>query len=109
MPTYVYRCQQCGHRFEAWQHMSDDPLTTCPQCQGAVQRVLFPASVLFKGSGFYSTDSRAKSSLSEAPKTESNTESPKTTETPAKVEANTSSGSSATSSSSSNTTSSAAP
>jgi putative FmdB family regulatory protein len=58
MPTYVYRCENCGHRFEAWQHMTDDPLTTCPQCEGPVHRVLFPASIVFKGSGFYSTDNR---------------------------------------------------
>jgi putative FmdB family regulatory protein len=58
MPTYVYRCENCGHRFEAWQHMTDDPLTTCPQCEGPIHRVLFPASIVFKGSGFYSTDNR---------------------------------------------------
>ncbi len=58
MPTYVYRCENCGHRFEAWQHMTDDPLTTCPQCEGPIHRVLFPAGIVFKGSGFYSTDSR---------------------------------------------------
>ena len=58
MPTYVYRCENCGHRFEAWQHMTDDPLTTCPQCEGPIHRVVFPSSIVFKGSGFYSTDNR---------------------------------------------------
>ncbi len=58
MPTYVYRCENCGHRFEAWQHMTDDPLTTCPQCEGPIHRVVFPASIVFKGGGFYSTDNR---------------------------------------------------
>ncbi len=58
MPTYVYRCEQCGHRFEAWQHMTDDPLTLCPQCGGPIHRVLFPAGIVFKGAGFYSTDHR---------------------------------------------------
>jgi putative FmdB family regulatory protein len=58
MPTYVYRCENCGHRFEAWQHMTDDPLTTCPQCEGKIHRVVFPAGIVFKGGGFYSTDNR---------------------------------------------------
>ncbi len=58
MPTYVYRCKSCGHQFEAWQHMTDDPLTTCPQCGAAIHRVVFPTGILFKGSGFYTTDSR---------------------------------------------------
>jgi putative FmdB family regulatory protein len=65
MPTYVYRCESCGHRFEAWQHMTDDPLTTCPQCEGPIHRVLFPAGIVFKGSGFYSTDSRRSQIASE--------------------------------------------
>jgi putative FmdB family regulatory protein len=65
MPTYVYRCENCGHRFEAWQHMTDDPLTTCPQCEGPIHRVLFPAGIVFKGSGFYSTDSRRSQIASE--------------------------------------------
>ncbi len=58
MPTYVYRCEQCGHRFEAWQHMTDEPLAMCPKCQGPIHRILFPAGIVFKGSGFYSTDHR---------------------------------------------------
>lgn len=82
MPTYVYRCEQCGHRFEAWQHMADDPLTTCPECQGAIHRVLFPAGIVFKGSGFYSTDHRPASVATEnavpaAEKAEAKTESTK--------------------------------
>lgn len=61
MPTYGYRCQSCGTRFEVWQKMSDDPLTTCPTCGGSVRRLLYPAGVVFKGSGFYSTDHRSGS------------------------------------------------
>jgi putative FmdB family regulatory protein len=61
MPTYVYQCSQCGYRFEARQHMTDDPLTTCPQCGGSIHRVLFPAGIVFKGNGFYSTDHRPSS------------------------------------------------
>lgn len=56
MPTYEYACRECGHRFEAWQHMTDDPLTVCPKCNGSIRRVLFPAGIVFKGSGFYKTE-----------------------------------------------------
>ena len=56
MPTYEYLCRVCSHRFETWQKMTDDPLTTCPECGGVIRRVLFPAGVVFKGSGFYKTD-----------------------------------------------------
>ncbi len=56
MPTYEYLCRTCSHRFETWQKMTDDPLTTCPECGGSIRRVLFPAGVVFKGSGFYKTD-----------------------------------------------------
>ena len=56
MPTYEYQCKSCNHRFEVWQKMADEPLTTCPECQGSIRRVLFPAGIVFKGSGFYKTD-----------------------------------------------------
>src|SRR5579864_404420 len=56
MPTYEYLCKGCSHRFETWQKMTDQPLTICPQCGGLIRRVLFPAGVVFKGSGFYKTD-----------------------------------------------------
>src|SRR6266702_4903264 len=56
MPTYEYLCRVCSHRFETWQKMTDDPLTTCPECGGVIRRVLFPAGIVFKGSGFYKTD-----------------------------------------------------
>jgi putative FmdB family regulatory protein len=56
MPTYEYVCNHCSHRFETWQKMSDDPLTTCPKCGQHIRRVLFPAGIVFKGSGFYKTD-----------------------------------------------------
>lgn len=58
MPTYVYRCESCGHRFDAWQHMTDEPLTACPQCEGPVHRLIFANGVVFRGGGFYSTDNR---------------------------------------------------
>ncbi len=56
MPTYEYLCQTCSHRFETWQKMTDEPLTECPECGGHIRRILFPAGVVFKGSGFYVTD-----------------------------------------------------
>jgi putative FmdB family regulatory protein len=59
MPTYEYLCQSCGTRTEVWQKMTDDPLTICPACGGPIRRVLYPAGIVFKGGGFYSTDSRA--------------------------------------------------
>lgn len=58
MPTYHYRCSACGHEFEAFQKFADDPLTECPECAGEIKRVLQPVGVVFKGSGWYITDSR---------------------------------------------------
>lgn len=62
MPTYVYRCDDCNHQFELFQRMSDDPIDTCPNCQSKVRRVIHPVGVVFKGSGWYINDSRAKNS-----------------------------------------------
>lgn len=62
MPTYAYRCTACEHRFEQFQRMADDPLTECPECHGFVKRVIHPVGVVFKGSGWYITDSRKTSS-----------------------------------------------
>ncbi len=59
MPIYEYRCTQCGHEFEVHQRFSDDPLTECPKCHGKLNKVFHPAGVIFKGSGFYSTDYRS--------------------------------------------------
>src|SRR6266852_5702884 len=56
MPTYGYRCGNCGHQFEIVQRISDEPLTTCPKCQGKLSKVLYPVGISFKGSGFYTTD-----------------------------------------------------
>ena len=56
MPTYEYLCQTCHHRFEIWQKMIDEPLTVCDECGGHIRRVIFPAGIVFKGSGFYKTD-----------------------------------------------------
>ena len=61
MPTYSYRCDSCGHDFEAVQRFADDPLTDCPECGSQIRRVIQPVGVVFKGSGWYITDSRPKS------------------------------------------------
>lgn len=58
MPTYQYACTECGHRFEAVQAFTDDSLTTCPVCSGQLRKVYGSVGVVFKGSGFYRTDSR---------------------------------------------------
>jgi putative FmdB family regulatory protein len=58
MPTYVYECTACSTRFERWQSFHDDPITVCPECEGTTRRVYFPAGIIFKGSGWYITDSR---------------------------------------------------
>ena len=68
MPTYEYECQKCHYRFEVFQSIKDKPKTTCPQCRGRVKRLLGTgASIIFKGSGFYTTDYR-KPSYTEAAK-----------------------------------------
>ena len=59
MPTYVYACTECGHRFEAVQSFADDSLTECPECEGRLRKVFNSVGVVFKGSGFYRTDSRS--------------------------------------------------
>jgi putative FmdB family regulatory protein len=58
MPTYHYRCDACGHAFDAFQKFSEDPLRICPECEGAIRRVIQPTPVVFKGSGWYITDSK---------------------------------------------------
>ena len=58
MPTYQYSCTECGHFFEAFQSFTDDSLTECPECQGRLRKVFNAVGVVFKGSGFYRTDSR---------------------------------------------------
>jgi len=62
MPTYEYACTKCGHQFEALQSFTDEALTECPECKGLVQKVYSNVGVVFKGSGFYKTDSRATKS-----------------------------------------------
>lgn len=64
MPTYQYACTECGHAFEQVQSFSEDSLTVCPECEGRLRKVFSAAGVVFKGSGFYRTDSRSSGSSS---------------------------------------------
>lgn len=88
MPTYLYKCQDCGHRFEHAQGFHDDPLEVCPDCGGQVRRVIGNVGVTFKGSGFYRTDSRASGTKGKKP-----AEADKAPKTPAGGSKDSSSGS----------------
>jgi putative FmdB family regulatory protein len=69
MPTYEYECQKCGHRFELFQSMKDEPKKRCPKCKGKLRRLLGTgAGMIFKGSGFYITDYRSESYKSDKSK-----------------------------------------
>ncbi|MFK7423009.1 MULTISPECIES: FmdB family zinc ribbon protein [Micrococcus] len=59
MPTYAYRCKDCGHAFDVVQAFTDDALTECPACGGVLRKQYGSVGVSFKGSGFYRTDSRS--------------------------------------------------
>lgn len=62
MPTYEYECTHCGHRFDAFQKMTDKPLSKCPKCNKKIRRLIGAgAGIIFKGTGFYATDYRKKS------------------------------------------------
>jgi putative FmdB family regulatory protein len=93
MPTYVYACDTCGAQFEQFQSFKDEPLRACPSCAGAVRRVFQPVGIVFKGSGWYITDSRKSSSATvgaedtagKSDKAEK-TDKPATSESPSKVD-----------------------
>jgi putative FmdB family regulatory protein len=86
MPTYGYRCTKCGHQFEVFQRMSDEPIQTCPKCEGKVTKMLYPSGVVFKGSGYYSTDYKGSGSSASSNGSGSNTESKTESKTDAKPE-----------------------
>lgn len=62
MPIYEYRCKDCGHEFETTQAFTDEPLTECPSCKGALRKKFGSVGISFKGSGFYKNDSRGTAS-----------------------------------------------
>jgi len=68
VPTYQYACTACEHEFEAFQSFNDASLTECPQCKGEIRKVYSAVGVVFKGSGFYKTDSAKKTTASEPAK-----------------------------------------
>lgn len=74
MPTYQYACTACEHRFEAVQSFSDASLTECPECSGKLRKLFGAVGVVFKGSGFYRTDSRSGSSKSTSSTTSTTSE-----------------------------------
>ncbi|CCW36618.1 putative regulatory protein, FmdB family [Chthonomonas calidirosea] len=69
MPTYGYQCTECQHEFQAFQTISAAPIETCPKCNGPVKRLLYPVGIIFKGSGWYITDSRKQENASATEKT----------------------------------------
>lgn len=102
MPTYQYACTECGHQFEQVQSFSEDALTECPACTGKLRKLYNAVGVVFKGSGFYRTDSRSSSSASEPAASSSSSSS-------SSSDAGSSSSSSSSSTSTSTTSSSSTP
>ena len=88
MPLYEYECKKCGHRFEKIQKFSDEPIKTCPKCEGEVEKLISSPAVQFKGAGWYVTDyakkgGSAKSGSNESSSATSETKSEnKPAETP---------------------------
>jgi putative FmdB family regulatory protein len=79
VPTYQYACTECGHAFEQFQSFSEDALTVCPSCSGKLRKLYNAVGVVFKGSGFYRTDSRASSSSSDTASSSSSSTSTSST------------------------------
>jgi putative FmdB family regulatory protein len=77
MPTYQYACIACAHEFEVVQSFSDESLTKCPECQGEIRKIYSAVGVVFKGSGFYKTDSAKKSVAADPPKASPTSPAPK--------------------------------
>jgi putative FmdB family regulatory protein len=70
MPNYDYRCEKCGHTFEVWQKITEEPLSLCPKekCKGRIARVVGPSGFILKGSGWYATDYKSKGKSSDESK-----------------------------------------
>ncbi|GEL46216.1 FmdB family transcriptional regulator [Cellulomonas hominis] len=101
MPTYAYACTECGHAFDIHQSFSDAALTECPSCGGRLRKVFSSVGVVFKGSGFYRTDSRSSSTstTSSTPSTSASSSSTPASKPAAASTATTSSSSSGSTSS----------
>ena len=89
MPTYQYACTECGHAFEQVQSFSEDALTVCPECRGKLRKVFNAVGVVFKGSGFYRTDSRSGTTATDgaAAKTETKSDTKSDAASTTKTEA----------------------
>lgn len=86
MPIYEYACTSCGERTEAKQGFDDPPLEDCPKCGGKLRKLYSPVGIVFKGSGFYSTDQKSKKSTKEPAKAAGDKSSDKSSDQPAKTE-----------------------
>jgi len=85
MPTYEYQCTTCDHRFEVFQRITDDPVTSCARCGAPVRRLLFPVGIVFKGPGFHVNDyGKSGSSTSGGNSKKPFDQSSKDSESPAK-------------------------
>ena len=78
MPIYEYECRSCGKRFDRMQSFHDEPIRVCPECGGETRRVFQPVGVIFKGSGWYITDSRKSTSESTGPASDGGAKADKT-------------------------------
>ncbi len=108
MPTYSYACTECDNKFDAVQAFSDDALTECPKCEGRLRKLFGKVGVVFKGSGFYRTDSRESSKSSSNGSSKSSSESLSSSSTSEKKSDSTKSDSSSSISSSGSSSSSTA-
>ncbi|PGH43600.1 FmdB family transcriptional regulator [Micromonospora sp. WMMA1996] len=107
MPTYQYACTACGHQLEAVQSFSDEPLTECPACEGRLRKLFNSVGIVFKGSGFYRTDSRSSGSDTAAASKPAKSESSSSSDSSSSSSGSSSSGSSSSGSSGSTSGSSA--
>lgn len=99
MPTYAYACTECEHRFEIVQSFSDDSLTVCPECAGRLRKLFNAVGVVFKGSGFYKTDSGSSSKPKGTGSTSSSSSSDGSSSSSSSTDSSSSSGSSSSTSS----------
>lgn len=96
MPTYSYACTECDNKFDIVQSFSDDALTECPQCTGRLRKLFNSVGIVFKGSGFYRTDSRSGSSSSDTASSSSSSDSSTSSSSSASSDSSSSSSSSTT-------------
>lgn len=86
MPVYEYQCQACAHRFERKQSFTDEPIKVCPECGGTTKKLLSTPGIVFKGSGWYKTDSRGSPPSESSSSSDSSSSSTETKSEPAKTE-----------------------